>query len=158
MMLRGSLENFGLVFIALLSAELKETSWLRLRHGQVSAELAFQNDRVVWAAFGNERGLPALDAVVLGLAEADFQLEQGPAPREQNLSLTVDELRAHLLSLGAPVMRLDAVPVTVGARDASLDQTADAVFRRSSLEMLLAVDGRRTVRDIIGARPLVPAL
>jgi len=94
MMLRGSLENIGLVFIALLSAELKTTSWLRLIHGQVSAELAFQYDRVVWAAFGNQRGLPALDAVVLGLGKADFLLEEGPAPREQNLSLTVGELRA----------------------------------------------------------------
>src|SRR5712691_5554477 len=158
MMLRGSLENFGLVFIALLSAELKETSWLRLMHGQVSAELAFQDDRVVWAAFGNERGLPALDAVVLGLADADFQLEQGPAPREQNLSLTVDELRAHLASLGSPVMRLNAVPMTVGAEAACQDQTSDSVFRRSTLEMLLAVDGQRTVRDIVGARPLVAAL
>jgi hypothetical protein len=157
-MLRGSLEHFGLVLIALLSAELKTTSWLRLTRGRLSAEFAIQDDRVIWAAFGDERGQPALDAVALGLAEAEFQLEQGPAPREQNLNLTVGELRAHLLSLGAPVMRLDAVPVTAGAGDASLDHTADAVFCRSSLEMLLAVDGRRTVRDIIGARPLVPAL
>ncbi len=144
MMLRGSLENIGLVFIALLSAELKTTSWLRLIHGQVSAELAFQYDRVVWAAFGNQRGLPALDAVVLGLGKADFLLEEGPAPREQNLSLTVGELRARLVSLGAPVRRLDAVPTTVVADNASLDQTADSVFRRSSVESQRSPSGRLT--------------
>jgi hypothetical protein len=157
MMLRGSLENLGPVLVALLSSELKATCWLRVTHGKGAAELAFQDDRIVWAAFDDERGLPALDAIVLGLAEADFQLEQGPPPREQNLSLTAGQLRAHLLSLGAPVMRLDAVPV-LAVGDASLGPTTDLVFRRSSLEMLLAIDGQRTVRDIVGRRPLAPAL
>jgi hypothetical protein len=101
MILRGSLENFGLVLIALLSADLKATSWLRLTGNRLSAELALQDGRVVWAACGTKRGLSALDAVVLALDDATFQFEVGPAPLEQNLGLTVGELLTHLLSLGA---------------------------------------------------------
>lgn len=108
----GSLEDFGLVLIALLSADLEATLWLRSTRGDLSAEVALEANRLVWAAFGQERGLAALDALVLGHADVDFQLEHGSvlAPDDQNLSLTVDELRAHLASLGVPVQRLDAVP------------------------------------------------
>src|SRR5438552_1637366 len=104
MILRGSLENFGLVLIALLSADFRTTSWLRLTGDHLSAELALQNGRVVWAACGDQRGLPALDSVVLALDDAIFQFEQGLAPHEQNLDLSVAELLTHLLSLGAPVI------------------------------------------------------
>jgi hypothetical protein len=159
MMLRGSLENFGLVLIALLTAELKTTSWLRLTGGPVSADLALQDGHLVWAAFGNQRGLPALDAVALGLADAAFELEQGAAPREPNLSLTVAELRAHLLSLGASLADASATGITPKLRAGpTVPQAAWPAIRRIS-----AGDGRLTAvmarlartRKLIGMAMLV---
>jgi hypothetical protein len=159
MMLRGSLENFGLVLMALLSIELKATIWLRVIRGPQSAEIALQDGRVVWAAFGSERGLPALDAVALGLADAAFELEQGAVPRQPNLSLAVAELRAHLLSLGASVAEASPTRTTpkLPASQTAL-RAAQPAIRRSSAgdsRLTAVIAGLARTPKLIGMAMLV---
>jgi hypothetical protein len=80
-------------------AALRKSGRLRVSHGRWSGELAFDEGRLVAAAFGTERGLAALNAIALALPGGRFAFTAGARVGERNLTQPPDELRAHLDAL-----------------------------------------------------------
>ena len=59
----------------------------------------------------------------------------------------------------APIPSLDAVPGLATNSAGEVATPAEhVVLERSAVQMLLVVDGKRSVRDIVGTRPLLPAM
>jgi hypothetical protein len=159
--LTGALEGIGLPAIVRLLGELRETGVLRLTSGSWVGELGFIEGRLSSATFGQAVGPDALDACVLMLGRGDFAFVEDAAV-EPNIALGEDDLRLRLEAQTADqdesilaVPSLDAVPrVTPEAAPS----TERVVLDRTAVQILLLVDGQRTVRDIISDRPLVPTL
>ncbi len=160
--LTGTLDGIGLPAIVRLLGELRETGVLRITSGTWRGELAFASGQLVSAQFGQDRGLDALDACVVMLAQGDFTFVEGEVTPEPHLDVSADVLRQHLdqrseehLGPTAGLPSLDAVPHLAGEPAPSADQL---VLDRMAVQVLLLVDGQRSVRDIIGERPVMPVL
>src|SRR5918912_3149194 len=163
--LNGALDGLGLPAIVRFLASLRMTGWLRIVHEDWHGELFFEAGRVVAASFGNRTGLPAIEALIQALPEGQFTFttaSAGPAAEQRNVDLTSDELLAHLDELVQAVQTapslppLTAVPVVVPQEDGG---DADNLrLDRGTLQTLLAVDGHRTVREIVTARGSFEAL
>jgi hypothetical protein len=163
--LSGTLEGMGLPAIVRFVAGLRKTGCLRITHHDWSGELVFESGQLVSATLGSRKGMSALDALVQALPGASFVFDDtAQLSGEANLHLGQEELQAHLDELaersahGGPTLpSLDAVPRVVPQDDAS---TADETvpLDRGTVQTLLAVDGRRTVRDIITFRGSFEAL
>ncbi|HET6315286.1 MAG TPA: DUF4388 domain-containing protein [Chloroflexota bacterium] len=160
--LTGTLDGIGLPAIVRLLGELRETGVLRISSGTWQGELAFARGQLISAHFGDDRGLDALDACVLMLAQGDFAFVEGEPTPEPDLEVTAEELRQHLearseehLGPTAALPSLDAVPSLAGEPAPSADQV---VLDRMAVQVLLLVDGQRSVREIVGDRPLMPVL
>src|SRR5579884_582880 len=160
--LRGSLSGIGLPALVQLLGELHQTGRLELSNDRWTAQLGFDHGDLVDARFDHERGLEALAACMLTLADGEFSFIEHDPPIDRSIRLSRDELRAQLGELssahgiaGSLIPSLEAVPRMVAAD--GHDPAEHLVLERSALQILLLVDGRRTVREIIGARPLVPA-
>lgn len=158
--LKGSLKGAGLLPIVQLLADMQETGELRVARGGLTGELGFDGGRLVAVTFAEERGLAALAALALAFPEAEFTYAKAPPPTERNVDLTLDQLRAHLSPPGggeaaSAVPSLRAVPRLLGTGSGGHERLE---LDRSALQTLLAVDGQRTVAEIVGERPLVPTL
>lgn len=136
----GSLEGIGLQPIVRFLHGMRKSGRLRISHEGWTGELSLEGGEVVGASFGAERGLAALDAMALTLAQGQFTFTDGGAVEQRNLSLDYEALQAHLdrlsgrqadpkaaspsaqPSTGAPVWRraaLEAVPPADEAQPAS---------------------------------------
>jgi hypothetical protein len=160
--LNGTLADIGLPSIVRLLGELRETGLLRITSGAWTAELVFNQGKLISAAFGQERGLEALSAAVLMLGNGDFAFVEGGSSVTPDIDLAPDELYRRLDELTEKqngqsplVPSLDAVPRLEAEGVPSADQV---VLERGALQVLLHIDGQRTVRSIIGDGPVVPAL
>ncbi len=160
--LSGNLGGIGLPAVIGLLSELSETGVLYVTDGVWRGELVFLQGELLSATLGATQGLDALTACVLMLGKGEFTFAESTTAVERNISLTPRQLREYLDALPAAsdthhaqLPSLDAVPrPAVGA-----DNTADQlVLDRTAVQVLVLVDGQRTVRDIIGERPMVPVL
>jgi hypothetical protein len=161
--LNGSLRSAGLLHILQLLEDVEATGLLRVsRVSRVprSAELGFDRGRLVAVCFGEQHGLRALRSIVRTFKQAAFAFAEGPPPVDRNLDLTGAELHAHLAARrGAdPVPTPAALQRVVHLRAADAAHTQRLELERGMLQLLLAVDGKRTVREIIGEAPVAPAL
>jgi hypothetical protein len=166
--LEGSLDVLGLPHVVDLIATLGKTGYLRMSNGRWSGTLAFEAGRIVGARFGEERGLAAVDAMLLMLGRGDFFFDRSLSPRERGLEMSAASLRQHVAAFArtltqqaVAVSSPDAVPrrapgwpESPPVRDAGAHQGGTLVFERSLLETLLAVDGRRSVAAIAGEHGL----
>jgi Domain of unknown function (DUF4388) len=163
--LSGTLEGMGLPAIVRFVSGLRKTGCLRITHQDWSGELVFESGQLVSATLGSRKGISALDALVQALPGASFVFDDtAHLSGEANLHLGQQELQTHLDELaersahGGPTLpSLDAVPRVVPQDDeAAAEETVP--LDRGTLQTLLAVDGRRTVRDIISFRGSFEAL
>ena len=152
--LSGSLAGMSLMPMLRLLSELRQTGSLQLSRNGWSAQLDLRDGRVVGASFADERGLSALTALGLVMHDADFVYLEGPPPVVEELDLTPDRLRRHFeTEAGIGMLALDTVPRPT---DNSLELAFDDdefVLHRSTVRLLLAIDGRRTLGEILGRRP-----
>ncbi len=162
--LNGSLGGIGLSAVISLLSELRETGVLRLSEGAWNGELAFDEGTLISATLGTTRGLDALTACVLMLGNSEFQFVEATTDVDRNISLSTDQLRRHLEQLPAtsgeqhpPVPSLDVVPRPANDSNGSA-AAEELVLDRTAMQVLVLVDGQRTVREIIGERPIVPVL
>jgi Domain of unknown function (DUF4388) len=163
--LNGALDGLGLPAIVRFLSGLGITGWLRLTHDGWHGELFFEAGRVVAASFGNRKGLPAIEALIQALPEGQFTFtatRAGPPLAERTVDLTPDQLLASLEELGQAahnarsVPSLLAIPILVAQADGG---EADQLrLDRGTLQTLLAVDGQRSVREIVNARGSFEAL
>ncbi|HET6318022.1 MAG TPA: hypothetical protein VFG86_16330, partial [Chloroflexota bacterium] len=100
---------------------------------------------------------------MLMLRNGQFAFVDVEAPVDRDITLSGDELRNYLDQLQssedktAPLPSLDAVPQPVV--DPSGSATADQlVLDSTSVQVLMLVDGHRTVREVVGDKLLLPRL
>ena len=164
--LSGILEGVGLPAIARFLAALKKTGCLQLGDQDWHADIFFRDGAITTAALGSRTGLAALEAMVEVFPGAQFNFDSQlglDAPHEGHIELSQDEVLGHLDEAVARVQRgerrlpsLDAVPAATAPDTAGAE---DAVpLDRGTLQTLLAVDGERTVREIVSQRETFDAL
>lgn len=167
--LRGSLEGIGLPPMVHFLAGLHKSGCLHASHHHWTGEVYFESGQVVAASFGAARGVAALEEMVLVLTSGHFTFSNDvPPPEEQNIHLATEELQAHLDGLVAQHANLPQIissteavprlvePIDQENRSGRPDQPGKAgeiVLDRSTLQTLLAVDGRRTVEEIARDHP-----
>jgi len=159
--LSGTLEGVGLPAIVRFLTGLKKTGCLRIEHNDWRGEIFFELGHVTGASLASRHGLTALDALVQALPGGNFTFDgtvQRPAGGAANISLSSEALQAHLDDLagstanGTPRLpSFDEVPAVLD-QDESSSGEETVPLDRGTLQTLLAVDGRRTVEEIVAQR------
>jgi len=158
--LSGTLEGVGLPAIVRFLTGLKKTGCLRIVHNDWRGEIFFDHGLVTGASLASRHGLTALDALVQALPGGSFTFDGAiqTAPREATISLGPEALQAHLDDLASSAANGTArlpsfgwVPAVVG-QDSSTSADEPLPLDRGTLQTLLAVDGRRTVDEIVAQR------
>jgi hypothetical protein len=155
--LSGSLEAINLPALVRFLAGLGASGSLRAEDGRWAGEIALERGQVVAASFGTERGLPALEALALGLRAGRFAFVEGAVPAERTVAVPQDELDALLDRAAAVPGALSspaAVPRLAARPDDGPAATKPLALTRGAVQTLLAVDGRRTVADLAAGRGL----
>jgi len=157
--LSGSLEVVGLAPLVQFLASLAKTGTLRISRHQWAAQLGFEGGVVTAADADSERGPDALEFIVLALSDGDFAFASGAPPSQRNLEMRPTDLLARIEGLGkmrsgrvGAALAPNSVPRMVEAADD--DAETEVVLTRASLAVLLQVDGRRTVQEIVDRRGL----
>jgi hypothetical protein len=158
--LSGTLDGVGLPAIVRFLTGLRKTGCLRIVHNEWRGEIFFDQGQVTGATLASRHGLTALDALVQALPGGDFTFDgavSGTASREASISLSSDALQGHLDDLASSATngtaRLPSFDWVAAVDDSSSSSTEETVpLDRGTLQTLLAVDGRRTVEEIVKQR------
>src|SRR5919202_4492234 len=78
--LTGSVQGAGLAQLVRVLGDLGKSGCLRISDGRWAGEVSFDRGELIAAAFGLERGLAALEAIVFALPRAQFTFTDGVAP------------------------------------------------------------------------------
>src|ERR1051326_2492768 len=151
--LSGPLGGVGRPAIVRFLTGLKKTGCLQVQHEGWHGEVFFASGEVRNAVFGSHRGLQALDALIQNQSGASFTFEADViAPGQPDIELQTDALLAHLESgstISAPRLpSLDGIPSRVNPADTT-EGEEPLPLDRGTLQTLLAIDGARTVREIM---------
>src|SRR5258708_2284613 len=157
--LSGTLEGVGLPAIVRFLSGLKKTGCLRIAYNDWRGEIFFDKGLVTGASLGSRQGLTALDGLVQALPSGSFTFDGSvPVGGTANISLSAEAMQAHLDDLtsqsahGTPRLpSFDAVPAMLG-QDNSSSGEEPLPLDRGTLQTLLAIDGRRTVGEIVAQR------
>jgi Domain of unknown function (DUF4388) len=163
--LNGTLEGVGLPAVVRFLSGLKKTGCLHVSDGDWRGEIFFEAGQVTSASLGTRQGLWALGALVQALPDGSFAFESDAVRTgDATISLSSDALLAYLDEVpsqtanGAPVLpSLDAIPVLI-EQDDSRTTEQPLPLDRATLQTLLAVDGQRSVREIVAQRGSFDAL
>jgi hypothetical protein len=157
--LSGMLGGVGLPALLRFLSGLQKTGRLHLSQDGWSGEVHFHVGEVTGATLGSRTGLAALDGMVELFPEAAFDFDAraaGGSASERTIQLSRDELQQHVDATAARIAdgarrlpRPDAVP-TQTAGDAGAEEPLP--LDRGTLQTLLAVDGHRSVREIVAMR------
>src|SRR5438046_586 len=107
--LSRSLKVISLPSLARFLTGLLHSGTLHVTLGPLAGDVHFDAGQVVAASLGSERGLAALDAIALALAEGQFAFADGPPPEERNVELTAGQMQAHLDDLAKEKVTLAAI-------------------------------------------------
>ena len=163
--LSGTLEGVGLPAIIRFLTGLQKTGCLRIVHDDWQGEIVFESGQLRGASLGSRHGLSALDGLVEALPGGSFTFDTGARPGSApSIDLSPEALQTHLDTLvarlvgGTPSLpSVDSVPELV-AQDDSGEGEDPMPLDRGMLKTLLAVDGQRTVREIVAHRGSFDAL
>ena len=149
--LRGTIAGTELLALIRLIAELRRTGALQLDLGGSCARLAFREGSLTAAVYAQQRGLGAIAALAGAMTQADFVFHDSAPFCEDLLQLPADDEVDYQDAVMAPsgVLPLDTVPQRTSAAEHLADQNEQLALTRSTVKSLLAVDGRRTIREII---------
>jgi hypothetical protein len=165
--LSGTLEGVGLPAIVRFLTGLKKTGCLQVQHDGWHGEIYFASGEVRNAALGSRRGLPALDALLAANQPGgNFTFETDVAlPPTRDVEFDADALLGHLDEFGArethghvpQLPPLDAIPAVIEQPESDAGEEP-LPLDRGTLQTLLAVDGTRSVREIMAQRGSFDAL
>src|SRR5262249_25009473 len=103
-----------------LLTDLHKTGLLHLEDQRWTGEMGFVDGRLVSALFESERGMAALDVMLLLLRNADCGFGDTGSVEERNLALAEHEVQDQLnayaqgrAGLGQRIPSLDAVPIVI---------------------------------------------
>ncbi|MBV9358624.1 MAG: DUF4388 domain-containing protein, partial [Chloroflexi bacterium] len=159
--LSGSLEDIGLTALVRFLADVGSTGLLTLERERAAGNLTFRDGRIIAASFGSARGLDAVEAMAVALPDGWFVYTDGevagdpdPSLLTANVFARVDEL-ARSRAARADPLSLSAVPRIVDAEPRPNVEASRLSLDRAALRVLLAVDGRRSVGDLLSVgRPV----
>ncbi|MBV9354462.1 MAG: signal peptidase I, partial [Chloroflexi bacterium] len=151
--LSGSLACIGFVPLVQFLAGLGKTGSLRVWREAWVADVGLERGELIGATADEERGLAALDFILLALSEGDFAFTSGQPELDRNLDERSQDVHAHLERLAssqpsAAAARIGPTAVPQLIELASDDPDGEVRLSRRSLQILLEVDGNRTVEDI----------
>ena len=162
--LSGILERVGLPAITRFLSGLGKTGCLELTDRDWQGQIFIQNGRVTAARLGSRTGVDALEAIVEVFPSAEFAFDSNArVTDEPAIRLSHDEL----------LQRMDAVASrsAAGSRRLPLPETVPALLAetasgseeplpldRGTLQTLLAIDGQRSVREVVRQRNSFDAL
>ena len=163
--LSGMLGGVGLPAIVRFLSGLQKTGRLHLSQDVWSGEVHFLAGEVTGATLGSRTGLTALDGMVEMFPEAAFEFDSGApgdSASERTIQLSRDELQQHLDATAARLAnggrrlpRPEAVP---GQTAGDTGGEEPLPLDRGTLQTLLAVDGQRSVRDIVAMRHTIESV
>ncbi len=159
--LSGSLEDIGLTALVRFLADVGSTGLLTLERERAAGNLTFREGQIVAASFGSARGLDAVEAMAVALPNGWFVYTDGevagdpdPSLLTANVLARVDEL-ARSRAARADPLSLSAVPRIVESEPRPNVEASRLSLDRAALRVLLAVDGRRSVGDLLSiGRPV----
>ena len=154
--LQGSLANLGLVPLLKFLRTAQKGGVVNLSRNGWGGQVCLDGGRLVAASFGRERGLAALDAILLTLSEANFTFVDDLCGAEDigGLAVDVDSLEvrpsvpARQRELAAAIPTPAAVPRLVPPTAEDRHDPTELVLRLGTLQTLLSVDGERTVEEL----------
>jgi signal peptidase I len=152
--LTGSLASIHLGALIRLLSGLGKSGDALLVLDDWTACLSFEGGRLIGVAIERDVGRSALEFVSMAMGSAEFQFWEGPPTLDANLPAHIDPIALCARSVparwAAELPRPEAVPCLAPASSADgLDQTRALPLARSTLAVLLEVDGRRDVRRIV---------
>ncbi|HEV7663444.1 MAG TPA: DUF4388 domain-containing protein [Chloroflexota bacterium] len=162
--LSGTLQGVGLPAIVHFLGGLKKTGCLHITHENLRGDVFFDRGLVSGANLGSRRGLSALDGLVESMPEGSFSFESDTVEANgPSIDLSPAALEAHLDELtsraanGTPHLPpFDAIPNVVQQGSDAAEEPLP--LDRGTLQTLLAVDGQRTVREVVAQRATLEAL
>lgn len=159
MELSGELTGIGLRPLVRFLSDLKKSGILLIHEDRWTGTLGLVDGHIVGANFADEQGLAALDAIFFALQHGSFEFNSR-ADCEHNVLVQPWELAEHLDSLDAEIGQLGNLVTSLSAVPAHTEVIPDREFAltRTSISLLLAVDGRRTVADHARERGLLATL
>jgi signal peptidase I len=154
----GSFSDFELAPLVDLLCGLRKTGDLLVRGGQWVGQLSVEDGRIRGAVAEDEHGLPALDFICTAMVCGQFELEfwEGTPHVAADPQLS-EQLSDGLHSRVADLARRDAdqrlfavpsptaIPRLVAPQD---NDDTRLSFSRTTLHVLLAIDGVHNVRDL----------
>ncbi|MBV9602778.1 MAG: DUF4388 domain-containing protein [Chloroflexi bacterium] len=163
--LSGMLAGVGLPAMVRFLTGVKKTGRLRLAQDEWSGDVFFSAGAVTHATLESRTGLGALDGMLELFPEASFSFDSSASDataQERTIQLNNAELLAYLDSAAdraahasRRLPRADAVPSQVASEGVGDDPLP---LDRGTLQTLLAVDGQRSVREIVAMRRSVETL
>jgi hypothetical protein len=159
MELSGDLNGIGLRPLVNFLSDLKKSGRLVVRDDRWTGTIGMLDGQIAGANFADEQGLAALDAIFFALQHGTFEFNSG-GRCEQNVPMQPRALAEHLETLDEEVQQLANVVTSLSAVPGHSESIPDGeiTLTRSSLALLLAVDGRRTVADHARDRGLLATL
>lgn len=95
----GTLDGSGLPDVVGIFASPGKSGFLRIAQGRSYAELALGRRRIVDAVFDEERGLAAIDALLLALHGGRFEFVPTTVPPLGDLNMSVEGQRRYAAAL-----------------------------------------------------------
>ena len=159
MELCGELSGIGLRPLVDFLSDLRKNGKLVVRDDPWTGTIGLLEGRIVGAKFANEEGLTALDAIFFSLQRGSFEFKT-TAYCEHNLTVQSEALAEHLDMLDREAQQLAEVVTSLSAIPGHCESIPEGeiTLTRSSLTLLLALDGRRTVAEHARERGLLATL
>ena len=159
MELSGELTSIGLRPLVDFLSDLKKSGRLAVRDAYWGGTIGLLDGQIVGANFANEGGLAALDAIFVTLQHGSFEFHTS-ADCERNVLMQPLAFAEHLDTLDAEVEQLADLASSLSALPSQVESIPDGeiTLTRSSLALLLAIDGCRTVADHARERGLLATL
>lgn len=159
MELSGELTGIGLRPLVNFLSDLKKSGKLIIRDDRWTGAIGLLEGGIVGANFADEQGLAALDTIFFALQHGRFEFTTS-AHCELNIAVQPQALAEHLDTLDREVHQLGDVVSSFSAvpRHSESIPEGEVTLTRSSLALLLAVDGRRSVAEHAHERGLLATL
>ena len=157
--LSGTLQGLGLPAIIRFLGGLKKTGCLRIAEHGWEGELFFEEGQLREARLGTRTGLAVLDALVETFSNGSFVFDsQAIFTGEPAIRLSPQALEAHLDEMAARVTKdrrlLPRPDAVLAIRSETEGDAHDEplALDRGTLQTLLAIDGTRSVRQLVAQR------
>ena len=160
--LTGSLLSFEVANLVRFLCSLGKSGDLLVSRGHWIGQLSVDRGHLTAAAVEDEQGPLALDFIAAGMRGGEFEFSEGPPSLAPNLDASSDQLSAlDRASTATPEawVRLMPAPTAIPRLiETPAGDESELVLGRSTLYVLIDIDGVRTVRNLAARLGLVRSL